>query len=83
MIDASDVQINLVEVFQVKDLGKWLTNSLTPTLQSQKATNKAKQVMGITRKSFKYFTKESFLLLHKSHTLSIASLAGVLFRQRH
>ena len=79
MTDASDVQTNLVKVSQVKDLGKWLTNSLTPTLQSQKATNKAMQVMRMTRKSFKYFTKESFLLLHKSHTLCIASLVEVLF----
>ena len=44
----------------------WLTNSLTPTLQCQKAANKAMQIMGMIRRSFKYLTKESFLLLYKS-----------------
>ena len=44
----------------------WLTNSFTPTLQCQKAANKAMQVMGMIRRSLKYFTKESFILLYKS-----------------
>ena len=65
MTDASDVQTSLVQVSQVRDLGVWLTNSLTPTLQCQKAANKAMQVMRMIR-SFKYLTKESFLLLYKS-----------------
>ena len=47
-------------------MGVWLTDSLTPTLQCQKAANKAMQVMGMIRRSFKYLTKESFLLLYKS-----------------
>ena len=33
MTDASDVQTSLAQVSQVRDLGVWLTNSLTPTLQ--------------------------------------------------
>ena len=66
MTDASDVRTSLVQVSQVRDLGVWLTNSLTPTLQCQKAANKAMQVMGMIRRSFKYLTKESFLLLYKS-----------------
>ena len=66
MTDTSDVQTSLVQVSQVKDLGVWLTNSLTPTLQCQKAANKAMQVMGMVRRSFKYLTKEFFLLLYKS-----------------
>ena len=67
MIDAFDVQTCLAQASQVKDFSVWLTNSLTPTLQCQKASNKAMQVMEmmITR-SFKYLTKESFLLLYKS-----------------
>ena len=67
-------QLSLVQISQVKDLGMLLTNSLTPTLQYHKAANKAMQVMGTIR-SFKYLTKESFLLVH---TLSIACLLGVL-----
>ena len=63
---ASDVQTCLAQVSQTKDLGVWLTDSLTPTLQCQKAANKAMQVMGMIRRSFKYLTKESFLLLYKS-----------------
>ena len=66
MTDASDVQRSLVQVSQVRDLGVRLTNSLTPTLQCQKAANKAMQVMEMIRRSFKYLTKESFLLLYKS-----------------
>ena len=45
MTDASGVQICLAQVSQVKDLGVWFTNSLTPTLQCQEATNKAMQVI--------------------------------------
>ena len=66
MTDVSDVQTSLVQVSQVRDLGVWLTNLFTPTLQCQKAVNKAMQVMGMIRRSFKYLTKESFLLLYKS-----------------
>ena len=65
MTDASDVQTSLVQVSQVKDLGVWLTNSLTPTLQCQKAANKATQVIEMIR-SFTYLTKESISLLYKS-----------------
>ena len=65
MTDASDEQTNLVHVSRVKDLGVLLTNSLTLTLQCQKAANKAMQVMGMIR-SCKYLTKDSFSLLYKS-----------------
>ena len=61
MTVASDVQTSLVQVSQVKDLGMWLTNSLTPTLHCQKAARKScKSCMGMIRRSFKYLTKESF-----------------------
>ena len=66
MTDASDIQTCLAQVSQTKDLGVWLTDSLRLTLQCQKAANKAMQVMGMIRRSFKYLTKESFLLLYKS-----------------
>ena len=52
MTDASDIQTCLAQVSQTKDLGVWLTDSLTPTLQCQKAANKAMQVMGMIRRSF-------------------------------
>ena len=66
MTDASDIETCLAQVSQTKDLGVWLTDSLTPTLQCQKTASKAMQVMEMIRRSFKYLTKESFLLLYKS-----------------
>ena len=64
MIDASDVQTSLVQVSCLKDLGVWLTNLLTSTLQCQKAANKPMQVM--ETKTLKYLTKESFSSLYNS-----------------
>ena len=66
MIDAAGLQTCLSQVSQVKDLGVWLTDSLTPTMQCQKAANKAMQVMEIIKRSFKYITKDSFLLFYKA-----------------
>ena len=63
-IDASDVQTSLVQVSHLKDLGVWLTNLLTSTLQCQKAVNKPMQVM--ETKILKYLTKESFSSLYNS-----------------
>ena len=37
--DASDIQTCLAQISQTKDLGVWLTDSLTSTLQCQKAAN--------------------------------------------
>ena len=51
MTNSSDVKTCLAQVSQVKDLGVWLINTLSPTLQCQKAANKAMQVMGIIRRS--------------------------------
>ena len=56
-MDLIYIQTCLVQVSQTKDLGVWLTDSLTPTLQCQKAANKAMQVMGMIRRSFKYLIK--------------------------
>ena len=68
MTDSSDVKSCLAKIShdQVKDLGMWLTNTLSTSLQCQKAANKAMQVMVMIRRSFKYLTKESVLLLYKS-----------------
>ena len=68
MIDAAGLQTCLSQVSQVKYLGVWLTDSLTPTsyMQCQKAANKAMQVMGIIKRSFKYITKDSCLLFYKA-----------------
>ena len=64
MTDGSDIQTCLAQVSQTKDLGVWLTVSLTPTLQCQKQPTKP--CRSWERRSFKYLTKESFLLLYKS-----------------
>ena len=82
MTDGSVIQACLTQVSQVKDLGLWLANSLTPILQCQKATNKAIQVIGMIRRFFQYLTKQSFLPLYKllirpQHKY-IVSLSGVL-----
>ena len=66
MTDVSDIQTCLAQVSQTEHLGVWLTDSLTPTLQCQKAAAKLRQVMGMIRRSFKYLTKESCLLVYKS-----------------
>jgi len=50
-----------------KDLGIWITSTLCPSVQCQKAYAKAMQSLATIKHSFKYITKESFNILYKTY----------------
>ena len=49
------------------DLGIWLSSTLRPSVQCQKAYSKAMQSLVTIKQSFKYITRDSFNILYKTY----------------
>ena len=54
------VELSLVE--EEKDLGIWTTSNLKPSLHCLRTT----QMLGQLKRSFKFLSKSSFLMLYKT-----------------
>ena len=63
----NNIYTNLEAVDQEKDLGVWCTSGLKPSVQCQKATAKASQVLGTIRKSFKINSASMLVFLYKMY----------------
>ena len=50
-----------------QDLGIWCTADLKPSLQCQHAVSKAMKVLGLIKRTFKYFKNTSFSKLYKTY----------------
>ena len=58
-------RVQLSECSEEKDLGIWYTSDLKPSTQCRKAVAKAMQALGLIKRSFKFISNESFLVLYK------------------
>ena len=59
--------INLCEVNYEKDLGLWMTSSLKPSLQCDKAAASATRILGMHKRTFSFMSKELFVFLYKTY----------------
>ena len=57
----------ICKVTEEKDLGVWCTSDMKPSLQVQKAVNKAMQTLGILKRSFKFLSRDLFLFLYRTY----------------
>ena len=53
----------MYRVTEEKDLGVWCTSDMKTSLQVQKAVDKAMQTLGMSKRSFKFLSRDSFLFL--------------------
>ena len=67
LTDASNNQHNLSTTNCEKDLGIWLSSTLRPSVQCQKAYSKAMQSLATIKRSFKNITQDSFNILYKTY----------------
>ena len=49
-----------------KDLGVWITISMTFSVHCHKSANKANQALGMIKRNFKYISKSSLMMLYKT-----------------
>ena len=59
--------IDLCEVNSEKDLGLWVTSSLKPSLQCDKAAANATRIMVMLKRTFSCMSKELFVFLYKTY----------------
>ena len=52
-----------------KDLGVWITPSMTFSVHCHKSAGKANQALGIIKRNFKYISKSSLMTLYKTFVL--------------
>jgi len=50
-----------------KDLGIWITSSLKPSLQCDKAAAPANRILGMLKQTFTKLLKELFVFLYKTY----------------
>ena len=67
LTDANNNQHNLFITDCKKDLGIWLSSTLHPSVQCQKAYSKAMQSLATIKRSFKNITQDSFNILYKTY----------------
>ena len=67
-ISGEVVELSLVE--EEKDLGIWITSNLKPSLHCFKTAARATQMLGQLKRSFKFLSKSSFLMLYKTFVRS-------------
>ena len=60
-------RITISHVDKEQDLGIWCTADLKPTLQCQQAVSKAMKVLGLIKRTFKYFNTKSLVKLYKTY----------------
>ena len=58
------VELSVVE--EEKDLGIWVTSNLKPSLHCIRTATKATQMLGQLKRSFKFLTKSSVLMVYKT-----------------
>ena len=58
---------HLSSVNETRDLGIWMDSALKFLMQCSKAANKAMQALGRIKRTFKYITPQSFLILYKTY----------------
>ena len=58
---------HLSSVNETRDLGIWMDSALKFSMQCSKAANKAMQALGRIKRTFKYITPQSFLILYKTY----------------
>ena len=58
---------HLSSVNESRDLGIWMDSALKFSMQCSKAANKAMQALGWIKRTFKYITPQSFLILYKTY----------------
>ena len=58
---------HLSSVNEIRDLGIWMDSALKFSMQCSKAANKAMQALGQIKRTFKYITPQSFLILYKTY----------------
>ena len=58
------VELSLVE--EEKDLGIWIISNLKPSLHCFRTATRATQMPGQLKRSFKFLSKSSFLMLYKT-----------------
>ena len=59
--------IDLCEVNSEKDLGLWVTSSLKPSLQCDKAAANATRILAMLKGTFSFMSKELFVFLYKTN----------------
>ena len=59
--------IDLCEVNSEKDLGLWVTSSLKPSLQCDKAAANATRILAMLKRTFSFMSKELFVFLYKTY----------------
>ena len=63
----NDVRKTISHVDNEQDLGVWCTDDLKPSLQCQHAVLKAMKVLGLIKRTFKFFSSVSLLILYKTY----------------
>ena len=58
---------HLSSVNETRDLGIWMDSALKFLMLCSKATNMAMQALGWIKRTFKYITPQSFLILYKTY----------------
>ena len=67
------VELSLVE--EEKDLGIWITSNLKPSLHCLRTATRPTQMLGQLKRSFKFLSKSSFLMLYSKTNFKF----GVLY----
>ena len=67
IVDISNVSHSLSTTDCEKDLGVWISSTMQPSTQCQKAYSKAMQSLAIIKRTFKFVSKESFNILYKTY----------------
>ena len=69
IVDISNISHSLSTTDCEKDLGVWISSTMQPSTQCQKAYSKAiyMQSLAIIKRTFKFLSKESFNILYKTY----------------
>ena len=66
----NDVRKTISHVGNEQDLGVWCTANLKPSFKCQYAVSKAMKVLGLIKRTFKFFSSVSLLILYKTYVRS-------------
>ena len=64
---SSATHVQLTNTNMEKDLGVWCSSDLKPSTQCHKAAAKAMRSLGFIKRIFKFFSRESLLILYKTY----------------
>ena len=83
MKDSNNLSHKLEEVEVEKDLGVHIDSDLKFTIHCQEKVNKANQILGFIKHSFKHMDKEIFLMLYKSLVRPHLEFASCIWSPKH